>query len=487
METKEEVPKTRRSFNLFCLKTRNDKEVVYYSRVHRWAIYLTGFLESVIFSACILGWSQLVFVLKNEEIFLDLCQSFSHGKNASYYEYNALNLSSSTTKEELILTGCEEQDQAFALIYVLASIVFVGTSIFSGMMLHYCGLVITRIVAILLIIVGFLSLGYVSKENTSLLYLSMILLAYGGNQLRLSGYQFCNLFPKYRGTALTIISGAYTTSAGLFLIYQLGQQYHMSIKVISFGLTGLTLLSLVATVIMPWHSVLSNDAGHCTSKEPPLLSSLLSFSSFTHAIWLSIHLGSAVFFALYFNSWISQIAQTNDEAGFYSLLYSFICLACFAVTPFPGLVMDFLYKKAEKAPSEEERLVLKLKSPSGPLIFVTFVSIGLIATLFFRTPFAVYLGLVFLMLLRAFVMAVGNSFVAIRFPGGHFDRLTGIYTSLTTIIIAVQYPFFVWIQKQFTAAMSTLIFIMILSLFHPLHLLIDSYVRKIAKKMLSFV
>ncbi|RXG52749.1 hypothetical protein Avbf_16645 [Armadillidium vulgare] len=190
-------------------------------------------------------------------------------------------------------------------------------------------------------------------ENTSLLYLSMILLAYGGNQLRLSGYQFCNLFPKYRGTALTIISGLNTHLQACFLYikyfkFQLGQQYHMSIKVISFGLTGLTLLSLVATVIMPWHSVLSNDAGHCTSKEPPLLSSLLSFSSFTHAIWLSIHLGSAVFFALYFNSWISQIAQTNDEAGFYSLLYSFICLACFAVTPFPGLVMDFLYKKAEK-------------------------------------------------------------------------------------------------------------------------------------------
>ncbi|KAB7507643.1 hypothetical protein Anas_04397 [Armadillidium nasatum] len=55
------------------------------------------------------------------------------------------------------------------------------------------------------------------------------------------------------------------------------------------------------------------------------------------------------------------------------------------------------------------------------------------------------------MLLRAFVMAVGNSFVTVRFPGGHFDRLTGIYTSLTTIVIAIQYPFFVWIQNQFTA------------------------------------
>ncbi|KAB7507644.1 hypothetical protein Anas_04398 [Armadillidium nasatum] len=106
---------------------------------------------------------------------------------------------------------------------------------------------------------------FISKlttENTSLLYLSMILLAYGGNQLRLSGYQFCNLFPKYRGTALTVISGAYTTSAGLFLIYQLGQQYHITIKVISFGLIGLMCLPLVATVIMPWHSILSNDAGN---------------------------------------------------------------------------------------------------------------------------------------------------------------------------------------------------------------------------------
>lgn len=41
--------------------------------LRRWIIYITGFLEATIFSTCILGWAQLVYVLKNDEIFLDLC------------------------------------------------------------------------------------------------------------------------------------------------------------------------------------------------------------------------------------------------------------------------------------------------------------------------------------------------------------------------------------------------------------------------------
>ncbi|KAB7500364.1 hypothetical protein Anas_13095, partial [Armadillidium nasatum] len=64
-----------------------------------------------------------------------------------------------------------------------------------------------------------------SLQYDSLLNISMIALAFGGNQLRISGFQFCNLFPKYRSTALTLITGSYAASAGLFMTFQFGQQY----------------------------------------------------------------------------------------------------------------------------------------------------------------------------------------------------------------------------------------------------------------------
>ena len=48
----------------------------------------------------------------------------------------------------------------------------------------------------------------------------MVLIALGGNQIRMCGFQTANLFPEYRSTALSIISGAFSASAGVFLFVQ---------------------------------------------------------------------------------------------------------------------------------------------------------------------------------------------------------------------------------------------------------------------------
>ena len=61
---------------------------------------------------------------------------------------------------------------------------------------------------------------YFLAESPDWLFPAMILMALGGNQLRMCGMQFGDLFPAYRSTAITVMSGVYATSASLFLIFK---------------------------------------------------------------------------------------------------------------------------------------------------------------------------------------------------------------------------------------------------------------------------
>ncbi|RXG70886.1 hypothetical protein Avbf_15729 [Armadillidium vulgare] len=121
----------------------------------------------------------------------------------------------------------------------------------------------------------------------------MIALAFGGNQLRLSGFQFCNLFPKYRSTALTLITGSYAASAGLFMTFQYCAKY----KYFSSS------------------SFCSEAKSNQDWRRDglPVVHSLLSLSSFTHSLWVVLIMSAIIYFNTSFNSWISKISQSNEE------------------------------------------------------------------------------------------------------------------------------------------------------------------------------
>lgn len=57
-------------------------------------------------------------------------------------------------------------------------------------------------------------------ESPNWLFPTMILMALGGNQLRMAVLQLGDLFPRQRSTAITLLSGMYAASAALFLVLQ---------------------------------------------------------------------------------------------------------------------------------------------------------------------------------------------------------------------------------------------------------------------------
>ncbi|XP_047494530.1 equilibrative nucleobase transporter 1-like isoform X2 [Penaeus chinensis] len=435
-------------------------------RYRRWCIFLVGLLESLLFGGTIFGWAQLAYVLKEQGIFSHLCNTTVTSRASS----------------EITFKGCAAQDETFALIYTVACTLYSTPGILLGYMLHHLGLAVTRISGGLMLVTGFLCLGQVSKEAPAWLYPAMILLSLGGNQLRMSGLQFGNLFPRYRSTAISVISGVFSASAGLFFFLQLAVDAGISLRHANWVLAGMASLTLPVTIIMPCHHIPYNDDGAKVNRECvelPLRKSFLSLSSFTYQLWFFINLFSIVLFNTFFNSWISSISSTGDEAWVFSSLFSVSAFVSPFISPMPGFAMDLLKKSKLEGLSSTERRVQEMRSPALPSLVLTGTVAVMYSCLFFKTPAAVYLALVCLMLARPSVIAIGNSFVRARFPGDHFHRLIGIYGTIVSVLTILQYPHFLWAQHDYYGAQGFMMAMVVVSCVQPFHLLSNTYLRKV--------
>ncbi|XP_042874586.1 solute carrier family 43 member 3-like isoform X2 [Penaeus japonicus] len=236
---------------------------------------------------------------------------------------------------------------------------------------------------------------------------------------------------------------------------------------------------------MPCHHIPYNDEEaektNRESVELPLRRSFLSLSSFTYQMWFFFNLFAVVLFNTFFNSWISSFSATADEAWTYSSLFSISAFVSPFVSPLPGFAMDLIKKRNLEGLTNEERRIQELRCPALPSLALSVCVIVLYLCLFFKTPAAVYLSLICLTLARPSVIAIGNSFVRARFPGDHFLRLIGIYGTVVSVLTILQYPHFIWAQHNYYMAQGFMVAMVIIACFHPLHLLSNTYLRRVVR------
>ncbi|MPC31875.1 Solute carrier family 43 member 3 [Portunus trituberculatus] len=216
-----------------------------------------------------------------------------------------------------------------ALLYTVACVVYSTPGIFIGYALHHFGLAFTRVLGGLMVSCGFILLSLTTAAAPDNLWGATILLSVGGNTIRMSGLQFGNLFPEGRNTAMAIISGVFTPSAGIMTLLQ---------------------------------AVSKEDPDEKKEKEDEvsLKSSIFSLSSLLHAYWVFINLLGVTLFNTHFNTWINRFATTEDEVGLYSRLFGLANILCVLVTPLPGITMDLLTRRFQKGESRIATQVTKL-------------------------------------------------------------------------------------------------------------------------------
>lgn len=465
------------------------------SRGRRWAVFVIAMVETMLWSGTIFGWASLVHALKLQGVYYDLCPMDQLERLELDPVEGGLNTTTTvrTSNHSESHTVCLAQDDRMALMYTVACVVYSTPGVFIGYALHHFGLAFTRVMGGLMVSCGFILLSCTTAATPDNLWGATILLAVGGNTIRMAGLQFGNLFPEHRNTAMAIISGIFTPSAGIMVLLQTMYEGGFAWHHICWIFAALSSLVIVLTPFIPRHHIpVTHDP---VSAEDPddkvqndnnsLMRSLCSLSSGLHMYWLFINLSGVTIFSTHFNTWINRFAQSEEEAGLYSRLFGLANILCVFVTPLPGLMMDLLTRRFQRGKSGLNAHVASLQAMVLPLVMVCLTVTIQTTMLFFRSPWAVFVGLACLMINRPSCLAVGNPFLRARYPADHFNRLVGIQGTLLSFLTFIQYPHFTWAQHAYNLTFGCTIVAMVLSLSHPLHLLSKTYLRSALLPSLS--
>ena len=102
---------------------------------------ILAFFECVLFGGTIYGWYSLVFVLKKDGIFSQLCGD----TNSSLYLFDENEYLPNGTWQEDRIAGCEEQDNMLVSVYTTASATFGIVSFPLGWTFDKLGLRVIRL------------------------------------------------------------------------------------------------------------------------------------------------------------------------------------------------------------------------------------------------------------------------------------------------------------------------------------------------------
>eukprot|EP00061_Rhincodon_typus_P006884 g27975.t1 len=114
-------------------------------RVKRYLTFTSGIFECLGFAGAIFGWASLVFVLKEEGYFYDLCTS----------PHNA-----SEPGDSNGTVDCHLQDERFALIFTMASFMDSFTTLPGGFIFDQLGTMPAQFMAISMYTTGTLLIAF---------------------------------------------------------------------------------------------------------------------------------------------------------------------------------------------------------------------------------------------------------------------------------------------------------------------------------------
>ncbi|KAI5956371.1 hypothetical protein KGF54_000846 [Candida jiufengensis] len=197
----------------------------------------------------IFGFSALKVVLIKESVYEYLC------------DYHTDNTTLFIQDENEIVAKCTLQDLKLNKIFTIAAVLTNVSALLIGFILDNYGPKVCGFIG-----AGFLYLSCIiftfSKNLVQLSWFDPYIMGYsslalGGPFLFISSFSLSNAFPKYSGTILALLTGAFDASSALFLIYQ-----KLYFTLPNFNLSSFFKLYLIVPVfitiaqilLMPWES-----------------------------------------------------------------------------------------------------------------------------------------------------------------------------------------------------------------------------------------
>jgi hypothetical protein len=191
-------------------------------------IFLTtwAFIENGLFSGLRAGWSALVYVLKQEHIYGDLCHTSSGGNGStwpttvtvsSFTDYaNATSPAPYTISPQTSTappSGCDDQDAVFNQCFTVASATMALSGLLYGHLNYKYGIRMPRVISVVVFVGGACCFAFVDKELPWLIYPGLLLVSSGGMALYITNNQISYMFTTGSAAVVGLLCGALEASA----------------------------------------------------------------------------------------------------------------------------------------------------------------------------------------------------------------------------------------------------------------------------------
>uniref|UniRef100_A0A3Q3IBX4 Solute carrier family 43 member 3a n=1 Tax=Monopterus albus TaxID=43700 RepID=A0A3Q3IBX4_MONAL len=439
------------------------------TRPRYWLTLASGMLECLCFAGAVFGYASLVFVLKDDGYFSQLCVS---------------------------IPDCSRQDEQFSLVFTIASFLNNFSTIVNGYIFDQFVHCQTKIA---------------NPALSALLFPALSCIAVGGILLLLTNIQVGNLFTTHRSTVITVYNGAFDSSAAVFFIIKVLYEQGVSLCSSFVFLSFCSIIHVLRTfLLMPKSHIpyplpenytygltcgkantynvkkfesmkdcISCDFSHLVAS---FRSCVLSWLFLWHLLWLSIIQLRHYLFIGTLNPMLNRLANNDpNQVSQYTNAFAITQLCGVLCAPWNGLIMD-RHRGKPLSPGESEReadlrsscLSLFLTSLQC-LLFSVCASVPLL-------PLQ-YLTFILQVLNRSFLYGGNAAFLSIAFPACHFGKLYGLVMSVSGVISLLQYPFFTLVRGALGGdplfVNIALILLTLQAFIHPVYVFI--HCRKLAR------
>ncbi|XP_052010636.1 equilibrative nucleobase transporter 1-like isoform X2 [Xyrauchen texanus] len=367
--------------------------------VRSWFTLVSGLVECLGFAGAVFGWASLVFVLKTEGYFSDLCVN--------------------ATINGTIIEDCRGQDEQLSLIFTISSFMNNFLLLPNGFLFDHFGTMVSRLLGISVYTTGMLLIAFSSPANSILLFPALSFIAVGGVLFFVTNIQVGNLFGKHRSTIITMYNGAFDSSSAVFLIIKTEEE-------------------------MPFKE--NSAKGQNTDKmEQSFKSCLLSWFFMWHMLWLSVMQLRHYLFIGTLNHMLNHLAGGDPGlVSRYTNAFAFTQLCGILCAPWNGLIMDRHKGKERKPGQSDHEADLNAAVLSLSLTALQCLLFSVCAA----TPILPlqYLTFILEVLNRSFLYGGNAAFISVAFPPVHFGKLFGMVMALSAVVSLLQYPCFTLIK-----------------------------------------
>ncbi|CAG2161793.1 unnamed protein product [Oppiella nova] len=200
----------------------------------------------------------------------------------------------------------------------------------------------------------------------------------------------------------------------------------------------------------------------------PLGVSLWSLAFILHQLWFSWLNTYMVLYSGSMNLWLDRVTSDNAIAGGFTEAFGLVQVSALIIAPIAGLMMDRNINRANKDTDPFRRKLSRTQSGFVPILVTTIVLTISVVCRFFNTAGAVYSSIVFITLLRSFLVAVASAYL----------RISAVFSLL-------QFPLFIWESHShihaFWVNMFCVVFT-IISFTNPLYLIITPLQKYLLKR-----